>query len=224
MNHTKRLLRIAEKILADVHFRTQQEFDEYLKNHPNYREDTKFFVNGVQVKAPPREKNNDAVLRKKYSWPNINKKMNMEEIKKKYPQEFEENQSLIRKHFNNPSYHRDPIDLEPMASDQYTPADILEKLSKHYDSMIRRFVAQNPQSPMEILEKLSKDTDEFVRIGVAKNPSAGTQLLKKLLQDKSPRVRLGIYDNPNATQDMIDTIEKDKEIESLFEKNKLVRL
>ena len=56
MNHTKRLLRIAEKILADVHFSTQQEFDEYLKNHPNYREDTKFYVNGVQVKAPPKQK------------------------------------------------------------------------------------------------------------------------------------------------------------------------
>ena len=56
MNHTKRLLRIAEKILADIHFSTQKEFDEYLKSHPNYRENTKFYVNGVQVKAPPREK------------------------------------------------------------------------------------------------------------------------------------------------------------------------
>ena len=52
----KKLLRIAKKILSDVHFSTQQEFDEYLKNHPGYRENTRFFVNGVQVKAPPKQK------------------------------------------------------------------------------------------------------------------------------------------------------------------------
>ena len=47
---------ISKKILSDVHFSTQKEFEEYLKNHPGYRENTKFFVNGVQVKAPPKQK------------------------------------------------------------------------------------------------------------------------------------------------------------------------
>ena len=52
----KRLLIIAKKILSDVHFSTQKEFEEYLKNHPGYRENTRFYVNGVQVKAPPKQK------------------------------------------------------------------------------------------------------------------------------------------------------------------------
>ena len=51
-----RLEIISKKILSDVHFSTQQEFEEYLKNHPGYRENTRFFVNGVQVKAPPKQK------------------------------------------------------------------------------------------------------------------------------------------------------------------------
>lgn len=56
MDIRKRLIKVAKKILSDVNFSTQQEFEEYIKNHPNYREDTNFFVDGMQVSAPPREK------------------------------------------------------------------------------------------------------------------------------------------------------------------------
>ena len=55
-SHFKRILKIASNILADINFNNKEEFDEYLKNHPNYRENTKFFVNGIQTKPPSKKK------------------------------------------------------------------------------------------------------------------------------------------------------------------------
>lgn len=55
-SHFKRILKIASNILADIHFNNKEEFDEYLKNHPNYRENTKFFVNGIQTKPLSKKK------------------------------------------------------------------------------------------------------------------------------------------------------------------------
>ena len=52
MNIRSRLLKVANNILADINFNSQKEFEEYIKNHPNYREDTKFFVDGMQVSVP----------------------------------------------------------------------------------------------------------------------------------------------------------------------------
>ena len=55
-SHFKRILKIASNILADIHFNNKEEFDEYLKNHPGYRENTKFFVDGIQIKPPSKKK------------------------------------------------------------------------------------------------------------------------------------------------------------------------
>ena len=56
MNLFQRLSKIASLVLADLNFTSQEQFEEYLKNHPNTRKDTKFFVNGVEVKAPNQGK------------------------------------------------------------------------------------------------------------------------------------------------------------------------
>ena len=159
MNHTKRLLRIAEKILADVHFRTQQEFDEYLKNHPNYREDTKFFVNGVQVKAPPKQKKNDDRMT-------------------------EEQKMLDRLSVSKNADLRFDV-----ARDQNTHPKTLEKLSEDKEHFVRAEVAYNPNTPSETLDKLSRDKNEYVREGVALNENATQEILDILSIDKNEYVR-----------------------------------
>ena len=68
MDIRKKIIKIASNILADINFNSQKEFEEYLKNHPNYREDTKFFVDGMQVSAPPREKNKSEIGTGDYGW------------------------------------------------------------------------------------------------------------------------------------------------------------
>lgn len=55
-----RILKIAKKILSDVILRDEQEFKEYLENHPDYREDTVFIVDGVKRQAPHKNKKTES--------------------------------------------------------------------------------------------------------------------------------------------------------------------
>lgn len=65
MNTQKRLHKIAKRILSDLNFSTREQLDDYLKKHPNTRLDTKFFVDGIEVKVDGQskktEKNNSIV-------------------------------------------------------------------------------------------------------------------------------------------------------------------
>ena len=57
-----RLFKIAKHIISDIVLRNEKEFKKYLEDHPNYRKDTVFIVDGVKRKAP---KNNEKGTSKK---------------------------------------------------------------------------------------------------------------------------------------------------------------
>ena len=206
MNHSKRLLRIAEKILADVHFSTQQEFDEYLKNHPNYREDTKFYVNGVQVKAPPREKNNDSSemtdeqkkLHDMIKHPHEGARANIARNPKTHPKTLEKLSEDCSKYVR-----------QEVARNPNTPLEILEKLSEDKHHGVRFWLVSNPKTPSEIINRLSKDEDSGVRSLVAKNPKTSIENLEKLSEDKNFGVREDVAKNPNTPSETLERLSKD---------------
>jgi hypothetical protein len=59
----KRLFKIANKISNDVIsaiiLPDDNAFRKYLEDHPNYREDTEFIVNGTKRQAPKKDNNKD---------------------------------------------------------------------------------------------------------------------------------------------------------------------
>ena len=189
MNHSKRLLRIAEKILADVHFSTQQEFDEYLKNHPNYRENTKFYVNGVQVKAPPKQKKNP------FDPPSEEEEKIMKMSESQYPE--------IRRE-------------AAMLTDDN---EIIERLSNDKDEIVRASLSYNPNTPKEIFEKLYKKGGKYVLGWMASSKHTPTEILEKLYDDSFDElksktldgagIRESLASNPNASYSMLEKLSKD---------------
>lgn len=55
MNDRERILKIAKNVIADIVLRDENELNKYIKDHPDYREDTVFVVNGIARKAPPKQ-------------------------------------------------------------------------------------------------------------------------------------------------------------------------
>ena len=177
MDIRKKILKIAEKILADVHFSTQKEFDEYLKNHPDYREDTKFFVNGVQVKAPPKEKKNDS-------------------------SEMTDEQKKLHDMINDP----DESVRESVATNPNTHPYTLHKMSDDESSSIRRRIIVNPNITPMTLQKLGDDESSYVRKNVASHPKTPEETLRKLCEDEDLEVRGGILKNPKTSPETIKNI------------------
>ena len=193
MNHSKRLLRIAEKILADVHFSTQQEFDEYLKNHPNYREDTKFFVNGVQVKAPPREKNNDS-----------SEMTDEQKIIDSMTDEQKKIHSVAIGSFYK--WSGVMVDAAAVATHPYT----LHKLSENEDERVRKEVARNRHTHPKTLKKLIEDESEKVRAEVAYRSDTPLEIIEKLSDDKSDWVRSSLTFNSNIPFEIMEKLSNDE--------------
>lgn len=177
MDIRKKILKIAEKILADVHFSTQQEFDEYLKNHPGYRENTKFFVNGVQIKAPPKQnKNNDGEM--------------TDEQKKLHSMINDQDEAVRISVAKNPNTH--PYTLHKMSDDE-SPS-------------VRRRIIVNPNVTAMTLQKLGDDESSYVRKNVASHPKTPEETLRKLCGDKDLEVRGGILQNPKTSPETIKNI------------------
>ena len=244
MNHSKRLLKIAEKILADVHFSTQQEFDEYLKNHPNYREDTKFYVNGVQVKAPPKQKKN-------------NDSSEMTEEQKKlhdmmeHPKSFDDltivaghtdahpttldiladkaERTLKQENLSNQAYNKTFMVLTRISENQNASektlnrvvysASAYEDVDKYSaysrkDSLIGSAV-KHPNVSKDIMYAFYKDYP----VHAASNPNCPTDILEELSLNEGDFVRLCVLENPNTSKQTREKLSKDKKVMELYKED-----
>ncbi|NEP79477.1 MAG: hypothetical protein F6K39_15655 [Okeania sp. SIO3B3] len=67
------------------------------------------------------------------------------------------------------------------------PASVLDELSHHGYSVIRRHVTINPNTPSKALERLCKDNDSTVRAGVARHPNTQPHVLEKMARREDPK-------------------------------------
>ena len=240
MNHTKRLLRIAGKILADIHFSTQQEFDEYLKNHPNYREDTKFYVNGVQVKAPPREKNNnDSEMTEEQ------KKLHQMMMR---PKSFDDltivaghtgahpttldilankaERTLKQDNISNQAYNKTFMVLIRISNNQNASEKTLNRVvnSAHAYEDVDKYSAYSRKDDLigsavkhpNVSKSTIYDFYEDYPLHAASNPNCPTDILEKLSLNDGDFVRLSVFENPNTPKQTREKLSKDKKVMELY--------
>lgn len=86
-----------------------------------------------------------------------------------------------------------------IASNPYTPYEILLKLAHDKNCMVRMSVAQNINITVDILQKLSTDMYEGVRFYVAQNSKTPSDMLARMARNKSFAVRDNIITNPNTS-------------------------
>ena len=153
-----------------------------MKNHPNYREDTKFFVDGMQVSAPPREKGGKK------------EKIQMTDEQKKIHERVVSDSN----HYSDNRIVRSQIDSF-LRGKKIHPLT-LDYLSDHDNEYLRRTIADHPNTSKKTLEKLSKDKIKEVREMVAQNPKTSSETLEKLSNDKDLLVVLAVYNNPRVPE------------------------
>jgi hypothetical protein len=95
----------------------------------------------------------------------------------------------------------EPSDL-CMATDPYTPQDVLDKLANHADLKIRKEVARNKSTWSDTLARLAKDEEIYVVCAVAWNPSISYETLLELVQHPNEDVRYWATINDNCTYDI----------------------
>jgi hypothetical protein len=78
-----------------------------------------------------------------------------------------------------------------------TSPEVMNRLAKDNDNIVRCGVAYNPNTPPEALERLANDEESFVRRMVACNPNTPPEALERLANDDDPGVRREVAKNPN---------------------------
>ena len=79
----------------------------------------------------------------------------------------------------------------------------LKKLSQHKDMLVRAGVARNIFTPAEVLDYLSKDTEYSVVCEVAKNYNTPNYILLKLSQHPYYEVRCWVIKNKNCNLEIL---------------------
>mmetsp|Transcript_30627 Transcript_30627/g.67887 ORF Transcript_30627/g.67887 Transcript_30627/m.67887 type:complete len:650 (+) Transcript_30627:236-2185(+) len=101
--------------------------------------------------------------------------------------------------------------LLSVATNKFTPADVLSSLAGSAKTIVRIIVAENTTTPPSLLEQLSSDTNEDVRQRVAENEHAPAAVLETLANDDSCR-ELAAY-NTNTPPHVLDILSKDEDEE-----------
>lgn len=85
-----------------------------------------------------------------------------------------------------------------VALNKNTPINLLEKLSKHQDSHVRRSVAGNINTPQNILNSLKNDEDKYVRLYAIEKLILNQEELVELSKIKDRYIHAGIAGNTNT--------------------------
>src|SRR4029453_6328319 len=93
-----------------------------------------------------------------------------------------------------------------VASNETTPPDCLEFLSRDQDVLVRQLVAANPQCPHAVLEEMAKAECVKVRRAVAENPATPASTIKLLALDQDPVVRHNVAANANAPAEALSLL------------------
>ena len=194
MSIKSRIVKVAEKILDEVvsdiqekevtsaiDVGTEEGLKKYIEQHPDYREDTVFIVNGVERKAPPKQKKN---------------KSEDDEIK------MTDEQKKLHEMSNSDD---EKIRIEVAKSDNIHLAT-LYKLTDDSSDSVRRYVAGNHNANEEILDKLSKDKSSYVRRTVASNSNVPKKILDNLANDSNYDVLGQLAWNKNTDPKTIEKI------------------
>ena len=81
--------------------------------------------------------------------------------------------------------------------------EVLDRLSRDEDWLVRKGVALNPGTPGDILDRLSQDEHYGVRYRVAENPNTSITTLIEISRDENSWVSSKVDENPKwqALQD-----------------------
>mmetsp|Transcript_30630 Transcript_30630/g.67897 ORF Transcript_30630/g.67897 Transcript_30630/m.67897 type:complete len:653 (+) Transcript_30630:236-2194(+) len=102
--------------------------------------------------------------------------------------------------------------LLSVATNKFTPADVLSSLAGSTNLEVRYSVAGNANTSPEVLEQLSSDTDEDVRLPVAINKHAPVTVLETLASDDAYDVREFAADNINTPPHVLELLSKDEDV------------
>ncbi len=91
-----------------------------------------------------------------------------------------------------------------------TSHEILDALSLHESSRIRRRVAENESTPEWILKRLSADKDPEVRLAAGTNRAAPLELVLSLVKDPDPTVRHGLAEDPYISMGVLTKLAQDE--------------
>ncbi|MDX2645040.1 hypothetical protein PV341_16005 [Streptomyces sp. PA03-1a] len=86
------------------------------------------------------------------------------------------------------------------------PADVLLRLLRHDDRVIRRNVAQRRGLPLEVVDAILTDPDPALRACFAESENADPAQRARLLDDPSPRVILGLAIGPTPYRTRVDPL------------------
>lgn len=78
------------------------------------------------------------------------------------------------------------------------PIRRITHMSKSRDWQTRSIAAEDPNCPPDILEKLSRDPDELVRSGVARNRKTKISILSRLAGEDNPFINKALLKNPRC--------------------------
>lgn len=112
-----------------------------------------------------------------------------------------------------------------VASVDRTPVEVLEQLSKDFNSEVRQAVASNPNTPIVILEQLGKEFPEIiisnpifnllllenpdsrlVRLSLARSSNTSKEMLARLAETRDRDIVRAIAENVNTPQETLARI------------------
>lgn len=97
------------------------------------------------------------------------------------------------------------------AGPHYTaPVDVLRKLAKDEDVIVRQRIATSLHTPADVLRELTKDEYMDVRLGVAENSHTPVDTLRELAKNEYVVVRLGVAGNSHTPADILHELAKDE--------------
>ncbi len=100
--------------------------------------------------------------------------------------------------------------LLSLARNPSTTPDVIDRLVKIGDRLVRTFLARQDRLPKQAYALLAEDGDLGVRSMVAGNPNVAPSILDKLARDSHLVVRIGVAGNPSSLPSTLEKLSKDK--------------
>ncbi len=104
-----------------------------------------------------------------------------------------------------------------IATNENTPVEILEELSRYPDFFVRSQVARNKKISAKIIEQLSLDEDKKIRCQIAKNQNTPQSILEQLSLDRDFSVRSAVASNQNIPAKILEQLSLDKYYPVIYE-------
>ena len=111
---------------------------------------------------------------------------------------------------------------EKVATNENTPAAILEILAKNRNPYVRQAVAENRNTPATALETLAKDNDPGVLNSLVRNENTPVSIREELGTAENWSVRYAMAGNKNTPENVLEKLAKDEDrsIRFLVARNK----